>query len=245
MIFRQYLHKNPIAAAYLLGCGGQSKGIIVDPLIEEVDFYIEEAKNLGMNITHIIDTHLHADHISGGRLLAEKTGAAYVLHTSAATNYPFFAVEDGDEIVAGNVIINILHTPGHTPEHISLVIIDKTRGEKPWFVLTGHTLMVGDVGRTELAVDLEVGATDLYDSLFNKLLTLDENLIIYPGAFSGSVCGRKLSGNPISTINYEKRFNLALQITDKERFVQMMTENVPPKPEGFEQMRKTNMGYSV
>lgn len=241
MLFRQYLHQNPVAASYLFGCGSQSQGVVVDPLSEQVELYIEEAQRLGMNIKYVIDTHLHADHISGGRKLAEKTGAKYILHRSADTDYEFTAVEDGDEIMAGNTKLTFLHTPGHTPEHISIVVTDKTRGEEPWFVLTGHTLMVGDAGRTELASSLEEGASHLFDSL-QKLAQLDDHVELYPGAFSGSVCGRRLSGKPTSTIGFEKRFNYALKITDKTEFITFMTKEVPPQPENFQQTRLTNQG---
>ncbi|MCZ8513681.1 MBL fold metallo-hydrolase [Paenibacillus filicis] len=242
MLFRQYLHTNPIAASYLFGCGSQAQGVVVDPLEEEVDFYIEEAKKLGMNIVYVIDTHLHADHVSGGRKLADKTGAEYLLHRSADAAFPFTPVEDGEERMAGNTKLTFLHTPGHTPEHISIVVTDRTRGDEPWFVLTGHTLMVGDVGRTELASNLEEGATQLYRSLFEKLWKLDDHLEVYPGAFSGSVCGRALSGKPMSTIGFEKRFNKALQMKAQDEFVAFMTENVPPQPENFKSIRLRNQG---
>lgn len=241
MLFRQYLHTNPVAASYLFGCGSQSQGVVVDPLEEEVDFYMEEAKKLGMNIEYVIDTHLHADHISGARKLVQKTGAKYVLHRSADTAYEFAPVDDGDEISAGNTKLRFIHTPGHTPEHISIIVTDKTRGNEPWFVLTGHTLMVGDVGRTELATSLEEGASHLFDSL-QKLIQLGDHIELYPGAFSGSVCGRKLSGKPTSTIGFEKRFNHALQIRDKTDFITFMTKEVPPQPENFKQIRLENQG---
>ncbi|PRZ17063.1 glyoxylase-like metal-dependent hydrolase (beta-lactamase superfamily II) [Laceyella sediminis] len=241
MIFRQYLHTNPIAISYLFGCGSKAQGVVVDP-VEDIDLYIEEAKKLGLNIEYVFDTHLHADHVSGGRKLAEQTGAKYILHRSADVQYDFTPVDDGDEIMAGNTKIKILHTPGHTPEHISLLVSDTPRGDEPWFVVTGHTLMVGDVGRTELASSLEKGAGDLYDSLFNKLMKLDDHIEVYPGAYSGSVCGRFLSGKPSSTIGFEKRLNKALQIQSKEEFVEFMTKDIPPKPENYEKIRKINEG---
>jgi hydroxyacylglutathione hydrolase len=240
MLFRQYLHTNPVAASYLFGCGSQSQGVVVDPL-EEVDFYIKEAEKLGLNIVYVIDTHLHADHISGARKLAEKTGAKYILHSSAETTFDFTPVEDEEELMVGNTKLTFLHTPGHTPEHISIVVTDTTRGDEPWFVLTGHTLMVGDAGRTELASSPEEGANNLYDSL-QKLMKLDDHMEVYPGAFSGSVCGRGLSGKPSSTIGFERRFNLALQKKNKEEFVKFMTEEVPPQPENFKEIRKANQG---
>jgi len=242
MLFRQYLHTNPVAASYFLGCGGQSQGVVIDPLEDQVDFYMEESKKLGMDIKYVIDTHLHADHISGGRKLAQITGAKYILHRSAETNFEFTPVDDGDEIIAGNTVLKIIHTPGHTPEHISMVVTDKSRGNEPWFVLTGHALMIGDVGRTELATDLRQGANDLYHSLFDKLLQLNDYLEIFPGAYSGSVCGRGLSGKPSSSIGYEKRFNKALQKAGKDEFIEFMTENVPPQPDHFKAIRKRNQG---
>ncbi|WP_322098184.1 MBL fold metallo-hydrolase [Pseudalkalibacillus hwajinpoensis] len=202
---------------------------------------MEEAKRLGMNIEYVIDTHLHADHISGGRSLAQKSGAKYILHGSADTDYDFTAVEDGEELMAGNTKLTFLHTPGHTPEHLSTLVTDTTRGDDPWFVLTGHTLMVGDAGRTELASSLEEGAANLYESL-EKITSLDDHIELYPCAFSGSVCGRKLSGKPASTVGFEKRFNHALQIKNKDEFINHMTKDVPPQPENFKETRKTNQG---
>ncbi|MED0971596.1 MBL fold metallo-hydrolase [Bacillus paramycoides] len=241
MLFRQYLHTNPVAASYLFGCGSQSQGVVVDPLLDQVDFYVEEAQKLGLNIVYVIDTHLHADHVSGARKLAEKTGGKYVLHSSADTSYDFTLVEDGDELLAGNTLLKFLHTPGHTPEHISILVSDKRRANDPWFILTGHTLMVGDAGRTELASSLEEGAKNLYQSL-QKITQLDDHIEVYPGAFSGSVCGRGLSGKPTSTIGFEKRFNQALKFGNENEFVEFMTNDVPPQPEGFIEMRKTNQG---
>lgn len=244
MLFRQYLHTQPaVAASYFFGCGSQSTGIILDPLYDQVEFYLKESERLGMKINFVIDTHLHADHISGSRELARRTGAAYVLHRSAQTDFKFEAVDDGDEIKAGNTVLRFLHTPGHTPEHISIVVKDKVRSEEDWFVMTGHTLMIGDVGRTELASDIRTGASNLHDSLFGKILTLDDYLEVYPGAFSGSVCGRSLSGKPTSTIGFERRNNKSLQLSSKESFIEHMTQNVPPQPEDFARTRRINQGY--
>lgn len=241
MLFRHYLHDNPVAISYLFGCGSLASGVVVDPLEDQVDFYIEESEKLGMKIVYVIDTHLHADHVSGGRKLAEKTGAKYVLHSSADTNYDFTPVEDGDELFAGNTKLTILHTPGHTPEHISIVVADDSRVDEDWFILTGHTLMVGDAGRTELASTLEEGARNLFRSL-QKISKLDDYIELYPGAFSGSVCGRALSGKPTSTIGFEKRHNQSLQFTNEEEFIEFMTTDIPPVPEDFKNIRKINQG---
>lgn len=242
MIFRQYLHLNPIAASYYFGCGSQSQGVIVDPVEDQVEFYIQEAEALNMNIRYVIDTHLHADHISGARELAAITGAQYVLHRSAETGFEFMPVDDGDEIVAGNTVLKVIHTPGHTPEHISIVVTDRARGEEPWFLISGHTLMVGDVGRTELASEAEEGARQLYSSIYHKLLKLPNELEVYPGAYSGSVCGRSLSGKPSSTIGFEKKFNRALKFDDEDGFVQHMIKDIPPQPALFAEIRAYNSG---
>lgn len=245
MIFRQYLHDSPvISISYLAGCGGKGKAIVIDPVIEHVDQYVKDAKDASMDIVYVIDTHIHADHISGARKLIELTNAEYVLHKNVQAGYPFLGVLDGDKLEAGNTVAQILYTPGHTPEHISVVITDQSRSREPWFVLTGHTLMVGDVGRTELASGAEEGARLLYNSLHHKLLTLPDYLEIYPGAYSGSVCGRSLSGKPSSSIGYEKHFNKALQINNEKQFVEFMLSDIPQPPLGFEKIRAYNMGHS-
>lgn len=213
---------------------------MVDPQLD-IDPYIQAAERLGMKIRYVIDTHLHADHISGGRALAEATGAQYVLHASAGAQYGFLGVREGEILDMGNVVVRVIHTPGHTPEHISLVVTDRSRGPEPWFVLTGHTLMVGDLGRTELAVDAAAGAADLYASA-QKLLELPDYLEVYPGAFSGSVCGRSLSGKTVSTIGFERMFNRALRLGSREEFVHFMLQEIPPRPERAAATRAMNTG---
>ena len=162
----------------------------------------------------MIDTHLHADHISAGRELADAAGGEYVLFADAAVTFPFHGVRDGEVLELGNTLMKVLHTPGHTPEHISLVVTDLRRADEPWFVLTGHTLMVGDLGRTELATSAEDGARALFRSA-QRLKALPDHLEVLPGAYSGSVCGRSLSGKPMSTIGFEKRHNKAFRSTTK------------------------------
>ncbi len=213
---------------------------MVDPQ-QEITPYLEAARTTGMQIKYVIDTHVHADHISGGRRLAETTGAEYILLADAGACYNFRGVREGDVLDLGNVLIQVLHTPGHTPEHISLLVTDKTRGSDPWFVLTGHTLMVGDLGRTELASGAEEGARALFESI-QKLKALPDYVEVYPGAFAGSVCGRSLSGKPMSTIGFEQRFNKAFQLDDREAFVGFMLQNIPPRPPRAEEIRAINLG---
>jgi glyoxylase-like metal-dependent hydrolase (beta-lactamase superfamily II) len=214
---------------------------VCDP-IDDVELYLRIAEENNLQIQYVIDTHLHADHLSGGRKLSERTGAEYVLHESARTRFPFHAVKDGDVLNLGNVSIQALHTPGHTPEHISLLVTDRTRATEPWFVLTGHTVMVGDVGRTELACEPEIGARALFKSI-QRIKQLPDYLEVLPGAYAGSVCGRALSGKPVSTIGFERRFNPAFQVDDIEHFVRHMLESIPPPPEDAAQTLAVNQGY--
>lgn len=240
MILRQFLHSDPVAASYLFGCGGKSAAAVVDP-VGEIAPYLEAADATGMRILYVIDTHIHADHISAGRALAEASGAEYVLFEGAQADFPFRPVKDGEVLKLGNVSLTVMHTPGHTPEHISLLVTDHTRSPEPWFVVTGHTLMVGDLGRTELASSAEEGARNLFASA-QRLKALPDHIEVLPGAYSGSVCGRSLSGKPTSTIGFEKRFNNAFRIADEGEFVAAMTADIPPPPPRAAETRAANAG---
>lgn len=240
MILRQFLHSDPVAASYVFGCAGHAAAAIVDP-IGDFAPYLRTAEETGMNVRYVIDTHLHADHLSVGRALARAAKSDYVLFADANVTFPFRGVRDGDMLDLGNVSIEVLHTPGHTPEHISLLVTDRTRSNEPWFVLTGHTLMVGDLGRTELATSAEEGACALFHSV-QRLKSLPDYLEVLPGAYSGSVCGRSLSGKPISTIGFEKRHNKAFRIGDEREFVRTMLADVPPAPPQAAHLRAVNSG---
>jgi glyoxylase-like metal-dependent hydrolase (beta-lactamase superfamily II) len=240
MILRQYLHADPVAASYLFGCGGHAAAAVVDP-VGDTGIYLDAAQRTGMRILYVIDTHIHADHISSGRELAHAAGADYVLFADAAVTYPFRGVRDREVLQLGNVTITVLHTPGHTPEHISLLVTDRTRSDEPWFVLTGHTLMIGDLGRTELATNAEDGARALFQSV-QRLRALPDYLEVLPGAYSGSVCGRSLSGKPASTIGFEKRFNKAFRIEDEADFLRVMLADIPPPPPQAAEVRAVNSG---
>lgn len=243
MILRQFLHSNPIGISYLFGCGGKATGAVVDP-IADPGTYQQAAQEAGLKIDYVIDTHVHADHISMGRALADAVGAHYVLSAKADVAIPFKSVGDGEEIQLGNVVIKVLHTPGHTPEHICLLVTDRTRADEPWFVATGHTLMIGDLGRTELAVTAEQGAKDLFQSV-RRLKALPDYLEIFPGAYAGSVCGRSLSANPVSTLGFEKRHNKAFRIDSEAEFIEFMLRDIPPAPAEAARLRATNSGRST
>lgn len=243
MILRQFLHFEPVAASYLLGCGSKASGAVVDP-VGDITPYLAAAAAVGMRILYVIDTHIHADHVSSGRELAAAAGAKYVLFEGAEADFDFHGVADGNVLELGNTAIEVLHTPGHTPEHISLLVTDRSRANEPWMALTGHTLMVGDMGRTELASSAEDGARALFESA-QRLKALPDYLEVWPGAFSGSVCGRGLSGNPSSTIGFEKRHNKALRIADRAEFIAKMVAEIPPPPPEAARTRAQNAGRAA
>jgi len=244
MILRQFLHTDPvIAASYIVGCGGKSACVVIDP-VDAPERYQRAAMELGMAIRCVVDTHVHADHLSTGRALAASAGASYLLHESVQAEFDFERVADGARIEIGNVLLNVVHLPGHTPEHIGLLVTDRTRGAEPWLVATGHTLMVGDMGRTELASAAEDGAHALFESA-QRLKALPDYLPILPGAFAGSVCGRALSGNPTSTIGFERRFNKTFAIDDEAAFVAAMLRDIPPAPPNAAATRAANLGRAL
>jgi len=243
MILRQFLHSNPVGISYLFGCGGKAAGAVVDP-VGDIKPYLKAADNAGMRIHFVIDTHVHADHLSAGRALAAAAGAEYVLSAGAAVSFPYRGVRDGEILPLGNVSATVLHTPGHTPEHICLLVTDRTRADEPWFVFTGHTLMVGDLGRTELAVSAEEGARQLFQSV-RRLKALPDYVEVLPGAYAGSVCGRRLSGKPSSAIGFEKRHNEAFMIEDEAEFVRFMVAEIPPAPPEAAKIRAANSGVAA
>jgi glyoxylase-like metal-dependent hydrolase (beta-lactamase superfamily II) len=242
MIFRQILHPQTGCASYLFGCTGKAKLAVVDPHAEHLEDYLEIAKQANSPIVAIFETHVQADHLSGAQALAATTGAAIYLHQAAEVNFPFIPMHDGDVIELGNDYIQVLHTPGHSPDSVCLVVSDKVRTESPWLVFTGDTLFVGDVGRPDLHGDANTTlfAQQLYDSLFNKLLKLEDTLEIYPSHFAGSVCGRAMSGKPMSTIGFERRFNPALQYLDQAAFVAYVQKDQTPPPVEFITIRHAN-----
>jgi hydroxyacylglutathione hydrolase len=215
---------------------------VVDPQLE-IEPYLEAAGQKAMRVTHIIETHVQADHVSGARKLAAATGAPILVHEAAPVTFPHVSVADGEEHEMGNVRLTFLHTPGHTPDGVSIVVTDRSRAPEPWFVLTGDTLFSGGVGRPDL---LGVGAEralaeQLYDSLYGKLLPLPDHLEVYPAHFGGAACGKGLSGKPHTTIGFERRFNPALQLATKAEFVEFVLADLPPQPEAFAANRRRNL----
>jgi hydroxyacylglutathione hydrolase len=240
MIFRPFYYYDLGCAAYLLGCGTLGTCAVVDPRAEDLDTYVAFAAAKKMRITQVIDTHVHADHRSGGVELAKQTGAPYRLHEAADVDVPFAPMRDGDQIELGNTRLRVLHTPGHSPESVSLLVTDLKRGTDPWFVLTGDTLFVGAVGRPDLPGHARENAAQLYASIHEKLLTLPDDLEIYPGHFSGSLCGAGLSGKPSSTLAFERRWNPMLSL-DRDAFIAALA-NVPEKPADMKRILAANRG---
>jgi len=242
MFFKQLATKEA-TLSYFFGCGGRGKAVAVDVVAGDEPWFVDQAKQANVTITHVIDTHIHADHYSGGRKLAQMVGARYCLHESDAevVKFPFHPLRDNDAIEVGNVVVKVLHTPGHTLDSVCLLVTDKRRSEQPWFVITGDTLFVGAIGRPDLAGREQTMAAMLFDSIHSKLLALPDETEIFPGHQAGSACGAGLSGKPSSTIGFEKRFNLGLKLTDKDEFVKLLTSEIPPRPAEMERMVAANI----
>jgi hydroxyacylglutathione hydrolase len=219
-------------ASYMVGSEGVAA--VIDPQ-RDVDIYIDAAKKAGWRIEHIIETHLHADFVSGHHELAERTGAKIYLGEGSGASFPHSAVKEGDSIYFGNCRIDFLQTPGHTVESVCAVLTDLAEPSKPRAVFTGDTLFVGDVGRPDLSGDLtpQELAGMLYRSLHEKLLNLPAETEVFPAHGAGSLCGRQMGTERSSTIGKERRTNYALQAKSAEEFIQMLTESLPPRPEYF------------
>lgn len=234
MIFRQLLNDDTACASYLFGCNTAGELAVVDAHADLVDDYLELAERQGSRITAVLETHVQADHVSGLPELVERTGATAYMPQGSGVEFDHRALADGELIKLGNTVIQAISTPGHAAAHHSYLVTDHRRGEAPWMVLTGDALLVGDAGRPDLHAGgertVEEMARTLYRSLTERLLALPDDLLLYPGHYSGSVCGRGLSGNPASTIGFERRHNRALAFASEDEFVAALVEDIPPAP---------------
>lgn len=241
MYFKQFYLNCLAHASYLIGSDGEAA--VVDPQ-RDVEQYIEEAEAQGFKIKYVIETHLHADFVSGHRELAARTGAEIVFGEKASAAFAHRAVKDGEELMIGGVKLRIMETPGHTPESICIVVAETAISGQPQKVLTGDTLFIGDVGRPDLAggkgYTPQAMAAMMYDSLHNKLLKLDDSVEVYPAHGAGSMCGKNLSKETSSTIGQQRRFNYALQPMTKDQFVGMMTTDLPEAPAYFSKDAELN-----
>ena len=235
MYFRQILNDETACASYLLGCKTHGRFAVVDPHGDLVDTYLAQAEAQGAAVVAVLETHLHADHVSGLPELVARTGATAYVPEGAGVEFEHHALLDGEAVELGNTVMRAVATPGHAPGHHAYLVSDHSRSTEPWLVLAGDALLVGDAGRPDLHAhgdgSVEEMARILYRSLTERLLTLPDHVLLYPGHYSGSVCGRGLSSNPISTIGFERRHNPALQHGSEEAFVQALVRDIPPAPE--------------
>ncbi|MFY9911463.1 MAG: rhodanese-like domain-containing protein [Candidatus Sulfotelmatobacter sp.] len=239
MYFEQFYLGCLAHASYMLASEGEA--LVVDPQ-RDVKIYLQAAAAHGFVIRHIFETHLHADFVSGHKELASRTGAQIYIGEQAEAKFPHIAVRDGFQLQVGKARIAVLETPGHTPESICLVITDQEKSAKPWALLTGDTLFLGDVGRPDLSKRYTPAqlAGMLYDSLHNKILKLEDSVLVYPAHGAGSLCGRNMRAERVSTIGVERLTNYALQIKSREEFIQQLTSNLPARPEYFLQDAEIN-----
>lgn len=238
MLLKHFFINKIAHSSYILA--GKESCAVVDPQ-RDVEIYISQARSLGVDITHILQTHLHADFISGHMDLAKLTGAKIYVPKSANCSFDHVPVSDGDVIELEDMELMIIETPGHTPEHICYIVKDKSRSESPVGIFVGDTLFVGDVGRPDLFPDISQKlAGQLYDSLHNKLLKLPDYCEVYPAHGAGSLCGRAMGAKWQSTIGYERRFNAALQVDNKDDFIKSLTQNMPPAPDHFSRCSDIN-----
>jgi hydroxyacylglutathione hydrolase len=241
MYFEQFYLGCLAHASYMLGSGGEAA--VIDPQ-RDVEIYLNAAEENGLKIRHILETHLHADFVSGHKELAARTGARIYIGEKAGATFPHAGVHDGSEVTFGSCKISVLETPGHTPESICLVVTDTEKRPSPWAVLTGDTLFIGDVGRPDLspAFTPQQLAAMLYDSLHGKLMKLSDDVLVYPAHGAGSLCGRNMRAEKSSTIGTERLTNYALQISTREEFVKQLTANLPARPEYFAKDAEINRG---
>jgi hydroxyacylglutathione hydrolase len=234
VFFRQVLNDDTACASYLFGCATHGQLAVVDPHIDLVDDYVAIAEAQGVPIVAVLETHVQADHVSGLPELLERTGATAYLPAGSGVEFEHRPLADDEIVPLGNTEIQAVATPGHALAHHAYLVTDHRRAEEPWLVLTGDALLVGDAGRPDLHAHgdhaVEELARTLYRSLTERLLTLPDHLALYPAHYSGSVCGRGLSGNPASTLGFERRHNRALQFESEDAFVQALLQDIPPAP---------------
>ena len=232
MLLRPFLNDASSCASYLFGCGTHAKLAVVEPHADLIDDYIATARQLGAPIVAVFETHLQADHLSGLPALVERTGATAYLPVRAGVEFEHVALADGEVVELGNTLVTAIATPGHAPAHHAYAVADRRSGtEEPWLVFSGDSLLIGDVGRPDLHVagDADGQARLLHASL-RRLLELPDHVVLYPSHYAGSVCGRGLSGNPVSSIGFERAHNPLLAIDDPDAFADALVAEMPPRP---------------
>jgi hydroxyacylglutathione hydrolase len=243
MIFTQFVDDALGCASYLVGDPGTGQAVVVDPAFA-IEQYVDEAERHDVRIVRVIETHTHADHLSGHGRLALEHSVPVSIHPAAEPQYPNDSLEDGAEIVLGDIVLRCIHTPGHRPEHCCLAVSDRTRSPDPWIVLTGDSLFVGDAARPDLAVEAREGAEGLFHSL-RRLVELGDGVEVYPGHVAGSLCGKAMSSKASTTIGFERRFNPALAYDDVAVFVAESAGVSTPRPPNMERIVELNRGPFV
>jgi hydroxyacylglutathione hydrolase len=247
MLLRPFLNDATSCASYLFGCGTHAKLAVVDPHADLVEEYISAAAGLAAPIVAVFETHVQADHVSGLPALVERTGATAYLPAGAGVEFEHVALADGEVVELGNTLVTAIATPGHAPAHHAYTVADRRREtEEPWFVFSGDSLLIGDVGRPDLHVAGDArGQARLLHASLRRLLELPDHVVLYPSHYAGSVCGRGLSGNPVSSIGFERAHNPLLTVGDVEAFADAVVADMPPPPAGQEQIVAANRSGTV
>jgi hydroxyacylglutathione hydrolase len=243
MIFRQFVDDDLGCASYLVGDDTTHEAVLIDPSYA-IEQYLSAAEQEHVRIVRTLETHTHADHVSGHGRLSLEHGIPVAIHPAAEARYEHDPLEDGQDIVLGDVVLRVIHTPGHRPEHCCFAVIDRTRADEPWLLLTGDSLFVGDAARPDLAVEAVDGARELYASL-RRLLELPDGVEVYPGHVAGSLCGASMSSKASTTIGFERRFNPMLGAADVEEFVSASALTRAPRPPNLERIVELNRGPFV
>jgi len=241
MYFKQITTPGLGCFSYIIGCPAAREMVVIDPK-RDIQDYLDISQQEGMKIIHAIDTHVHADHISGTHELKSQTGCDIMVYESSPVNYPFTPLKEGDAFKIGNAGLEVLSTPGHTPDALSLLVTDFSRGDEPWIILTGDVLFVGDIGRPDLVGDakLDEQIANLYNSLYVKLAQYPDHLEVFPAHGAGSLCGRGMSSKPSSTLGFERRHNKMLGFNSYEPFHFAMNKEFPARPKSFTHIISTN-----
>jgi glyoxylase-like metal-dependent hydrolase (beta-lactamase superfamily II)/rhodanese-related sulfurtransferase len=242
-LFRQFVDDDLGCASYLVGDEDVGEAVVVDPAYA-IEQYLEEAARHDLRIVRVLETHTHADHVSGHGRFSLEQDLPVAIHALAEPEYPFDPIADGDEVVVGNVGLRVIHTPGHRPEHCCFAVTDRTRADEPWLLLSGDSLFVGDTARPDLAVEAHEGAEGLFHSL-HRLLELNDGVEVYPGHVAGSLCGKSMSSKASTTIGFERRFNRPLALATVEAFVAESAAVSAPRPANMERVIALNRGPFV
>src|SRR5262245_7601689 len=247
MLLRPFFNESGSCASYLFGCTTYGTLAVVDPHADLVDEYVAAAGAAGSPIVAVFETHVQADHVSGLPALVERTGATGYLPAGSGVTFEHIPLADGDVVELGNTIVTALATPGHAPAHIAYVVADRRRGnEEPWILFSGDSLVIGDVGRPDLHVSGDArGQARILHASLRRILELPDSVVLYPSHYGGSVCGRGLSGNPVSSIGFERAHNPLLAVADPDAFADALLADVPPRPAEQERIVAANRSGEV